>query len=300
MIRDITIGQYYLTDSVIHKLDPRVKVVCTFAYIISLFCFNQLSGYIIAAVFFLCVIKLSKVPFKFVVRGIKPVLFMLVFTAMLNLFWTSGGNVIVKFGIITITEEGIERTVFMALRLIFLIIGSSIMTLTTTPNQLTDAIEKLLKPLNRVKVPVHEVAMMMSIALRFIPILVEETDKILKDEKKFVGIYPEAALWPYYTKIRKFKPGAFHFAVKDDVPIIPVVINFRAPRGIQKWFNMKVRYVTVHIGKPIYANKDLPFNESVAELMERSHNIMVRMNHWFKVIDEGKVQAQEKLNDDII
>lgn len=180
MIRDITIGQYYLADSVIHKLDPRVKVVCTFAYIISLFCFNQLSGYIIAAVFFLCVIKLSKVPFKFVVRGIKPVLFMLVFTAMLNLFWTSGGNVIVKFGIITITEEGIERTVFMALRLIFLIIGSSIMTLTTTPNQLTDAIEKLLKPLNRVKVPVHEVAMMMSIALRFIPILVEETDKIMK------------------------------------------------------------------------------------------------------------------------
>lgn len=131
-------------------------------------------------------------------------------------------------------------------------------------------------------------------------VYVEETDKILKDEKKFVGIYPEAALWPYYTKIRKFKPGAFHFAVKDDVPIIPVIINFRAPRGIQKWFNMKVRYVTVHIGKPIYANKDLPFNESVTELMERSHNIMVRMNHWFKVIDEGKVQAQEKLNDDII
>lgn len=180
MIRDITIGQYYASDSVIHKLDPRVKVVCTFAYIISLFCFNQLSGYIIAAVFFWCIIKLSKVPFKFVIRGIKPILFMLVFTAMLNLFWTSGGNVLVKFGIITITEEGIERTVFMALRLVFLIIGSSIMTLATTPNQLTDAIEKLLKPLNRVKVPVHEVAMMMSIALRFIPILVEETDKIMK------------------------------------------------------------------------------------------------------------------------
>ena len=123
----------------------------------------------------------------------------------------------------------------------------------------------------------------------------KQTDKILKDEKKFVGIYPEAALWPYYTKIRKFKPGAFHFAVKDDVPIIPVVINFRAPRGIQKWFNMKVRYVTVHIGKPIYANKDLPFNESVAELMERSHTIMVRMNHWFKVIDEEKVQAEDGL-----
>ncbi len=180
MIRDITIGQYYASDSVIHKLDPRVKVVCTFAYIISLFCFKQLSGYIIAALFFWCIIKLSKVPLGFVVRGIKPVLFMLVFTAMLNLFWTSGGNVLVKFGIITITEEGIERTVFMALRLVFLIIGSSIMTLATTPNQLTDAIEKLLRPLNRIKVPVHEVAMMMSIALRFIPILVEETDKIMK------------------------------------------------------------------------------------------------------------------------
>ncbi len=180
MIRDITIGQYYASDSVIHKLDPRVKVVCTFAYIISLFCFSQLSGYIIAVLFFWGITKLSKVPFKFIVRGIKPILFMLVFTAMLNLFWTSGGNVLIKIGIITITEEGVKRTVFMALRLIFLIIGSSIMTLTTTPNQLTDAIEKLLKPLNKLKVPVHEIAMMMSIALRFIPILVEETDKIMK------------------------------------------------------------------------------------------------------------------------
>ena len=169
MIRDITIGQYYASDSVIHKLDPRVKVVCTFAYIISLFCFSQLSGYIIAVLFFWGITKLSKVPFKFIVRGIKPILFMLVFTAMLNLFWTSGGNVLIKIGIITITEEGVKRTVFMALRLIFLIIGSSIMTLTTTPNQLTDAIEKLLKPLNKLKVPVHEIAMMMSIALRFIP-----------------------------------------------------------------------------------------------------------------------------------
>ena len=176
MIRDITIGQYYETESIIHKLDPRVKVVCTFAYIISLFCFNQLSGYIIAAFFFWYITKLSKVPFKFIVRGIKPVLF----TAMLNLFWTSGEHILIKYGVITITAEGIKRTIFMALRLVFLIIGSSLMTLTTTPNQLTDAIENLLKPLGKLKLPVHEVAMMMSIALRFIPILVEETDKIMK------------------------------------------------------------------------------------------------------------------------
>ena len=180
MIRDITIGQYYETESIIHKLDPRVKVVCTFAYIISLFCFSQLSGYIIAALFFWCITKLSKVPFKFIVRGIKPILFMLVFTALLNLFWTSGEHILIKYGVITITAEGVKRTIFMALRLVFLIIGSSLMTLATTPNQLTDAIEKLLRPLNKLKVPVHEVAMMMSIALRFIPILVEETDKIMK------------------------------------------------------------------------------------------------------------------------
>ena len=130
-------------------------------------------------------------------------------------------------------------------------------------------------------------------------VYISETDKILKEEKKCVGIYPEAALWPYYTQIRKFKSGAFHFAVKNDVPIIPIVINFRAPRGIQKKLNMRVRYVTVHIGKPIYPNKELPFNESVTELTERSHNTMLRMNHWFKVIDEGRVKSQEKLNNEI-
>jgi len=205
MIRDITIGQYYASDSVIHKLDPRVKVVCTFAYIISLFCFNQLSGYIIAAFFFWYITKLSKVPFKFIVRGIKPVLFMLVFTAMLNLFWTSGGNVLIKFGIITITEEGIERTIFMALRLVFLIIGSSLMTLATTPNQLTDAIESLLKPLVYIKVPVHEVAMMMSIALRFIPILIEETDKIMKAQ---------------LARGADFESGSIIHRIKSIVPII--------------------------------------------------------------------------------
>lgn len=180
MLRDITIGQYYAAESVIHRLDPRVKVVATFVYIISLFCFDQLSGYIIAALFFGCMVKLSKVPFKFITRGIKPIVFMLVFTAALNLLWTSGEHILIKAGFITITVEGVKKMVFMALRLVFLIIGSSLMTLTTTPNQLTDAIESLFKPLNKVKVPVHEIAMMMSIALRFIPILVEETDKIMK------------------------------------------------------------------------------------------------------------------------
>ena len=166
MIRDITIGQYYATDSVIHRLDPRVKVVGTLAYLISLFCFNKFSGYIIAALFFAILVKISHVPFKFMVKGLKPIMFMLIFTAALNLFWTPGEVVLVKAWVFTITLEGVKRSVFM--------------TLTTTPNQLTDALEKLLKPLNKIKVPVHEIAMMMSIALRFIPILVDETDKIMK------------------------------------------------------------------------------------------------------------------------
>lgn len=180
MIRDITIGQYYQAESIIHKLDSRVKVIATLVYIISLFCFNNFSVYILAAAFFLCMVKLSKVPFKFVVKGLKPIMFMLIFTAALNLLWTSGEHVLFRVGAIVITIEGIKKMAFMALRLIFLIIGSSLMTLTTTPNQLTDAIEHLLNPLNYIKVPVHEVAMMMSIALRFIPILIEETDKIMK------------------------------------------------------------------------------------------------------------------------
>ena len=180
MIRDITIGQYYATDSVIHRLDPRVKVVGTLAYLISLFCFNKFSGYIIAALFFAILVKISHVPFKFMVKGLKPIMFMLIFTAALNLFWTPGEVVLVKAWVFTITLEGVKRSVFMALRLTFLIIGSSLMTLTTTPNQLTDALEKLLKPLNKIKVPVHEIAMMMSIALRFIPILTEELEKIMK------------------------------------------------------------------------------------------------------------------------
>lgn len=179
MIRDITIGQYYPADSVVHRLDPRMKIIGTLAYIISLFCFRSLLGYLVAILFFGIVLKLSKVPFRFVVKGLKPILFLLIFTAALNLLWTPG-HVLWKWGSLIISWEGIHKSVFMALRLIFLIIGSSLLTLTTTPNQLTDAIETLLAPLKCFHAPVHEVAMMMSIALRFIPILLEETDKIMK------------------------------------------------------------------------------------------------------------------------
>lgn len=180
MIRDITIGQYYPAQSQVHRLDPRVKIVCTLAFLVSLFLQNSILGYVVAFAFLAIVIRLSKVPVKFIVRGLKPIVILLLFTVLMNLFLTRNGNILFHYGILTITEGGLRTCVFMTVRLIFLVMGSSIMTFTTTPNSLTDGIEKLLHPLNRIHVPVHEIAMMMSIALRFIPILLEETDKIMK------------------------------------------------------------------------------------------------------------------------
>ncbi len=180
MIRDITIGQYYPANSVLHRLDPRVKIVGTLLFLISLFVQKSVLGYLVATVFLAGVIHLSKVPFRFIMKGLKPIMILLLITVGFNLFLNTGGKVLVHFWIFKITEAGVEISVYMAIRLIYLIAGSSLMTFTTTPNALTDGIEKLLRPLNKVKVPVHEVAMMMSIALRFIPILLEETDKIMK------------------------------------------------------------------------------------------------------------------------
>lgn len=179
MIRDITIGQYYPADSVIHRLDPRVKLIGTFFFIISLFVFDTLFGYIAVALFLIAVIRLSKVPFHFIVKGMKAIVFLLLFTMFFNIFFLPG-NTLFQLGFIRITDNGLRTAIFMGIRLTFLIIGSSLMTFTTTPNQLTDGLEKVMKPLNHIKVPVHEIAMMMSIALRFIPILLEETDKIMK------------------------------------------------------------------------------------------------------------------------
>ena len=179
MLRDITLGQYYPADSVIHKLDPRVKLFGTLIYIISLFVFKGLPAFILAAIFLVVLIKLSKVPFSYMVKGLKTIVLIMLFAAVFVLFLTPGTK-LVSFWIFTITYEGLKNAVVMMVRLMFLIIGTSLMTLTTTPNELTDGLEKALSPLKYIKVPVHEIAMMMSIALRFIPILIEETDKIMK------------------------------------------------------------------------------------------------------------------------
>ena len=179
MLRDITVGQYYPADSVIHKLDPRTKLFATLLFIISVFSFDGIVGFIVMTAFLFGVIALSKVPLSFMLRGLKAIMILLVIAGLFNLFLTPG-QVLWSIWKIHITREGLRNAVLMTIRMIYLIMGSSVMTLTTTPNQLTDGLEKALKPLQKINVPVHEIAMMMSIALRFIPILIEETDKIMK------------------------------------------------------------------------------------------------------------------------
>jgi len=168
MFDTITLGQYYQTDSLLHRLDPRVKLVGTFVYLISLFVVDSFAGYLLAGLFLAVMIMLSNVPFRYIVRGMKTIVFLLLITVVFNLFLTPG-EVIWQAGIFKITREGLTFAVKMAVRLSLLILGSSIMTLTTTPTQLTDALESLLRPLKKVHVPVHEIAMIM-----------EETDKIMK------------------------------------------------------------------------------------------------------------------------
>ncbi len=182
MIRDITIGQYYQTDSVIHRLDPRVKLAGTLLYIITLFFVDSIFAYAFATFALAMVIKLSKVPFAFIVRGMKAIVFLLLITIVFNMFLTPG-ETLFQLWILKLTKEGLRTAVFMGWRLCLLIIGSSLMTLTTTPNHLTDGLEKSLNMFNKIGVPIHEIAMMMSISLRFIPILIEETDKIMKAQK---------------------------------------------------------------------------------------------------------------------
>lgn len=179
MLRDITIGQYYPTGSFIHRMDPRVKLFGTLVFLISVFAYKGIVGFMVVTLFLASVIAISKVPFRYMIKGLRAIMILMLVTALFNLFLTPG-EVLLQLWKPKITKEGIASAVRMAIRLTYLILGTSLMTLTTTPNQLTDGLEKALKPLNRIHVPVHEIAMMMSIALRFIPILIEETDKIMK------------------------------------------------------------------------------------------------------------------------
>lgn len=180
MLSDITLGQYFPADSCIHKMDARIKILLSVAFMVVIFCINTAYGYAALFVFTMFMISMSKVPFTFVLKSIKPLMFFVVFTAILNILFTKSGQVLVHYGFITVTKDGLLNAAYMIIRIIFLIMGTSLLTYTTSPIELTDGMEKLLKPFSKIGLPSHELAMMMSIALRFIPTILEETDKIKK------------------------------------------------------------------------------------------------------------------------
>ncbi|SNX54403.1 energy-coupling factor transporter transmembrane component T [Thermoanaerobacterium sp. RBIITD] len=180
MFKNITIGQYIPGNTFIHRLDPRVKIILSIIFIVSLFIITNFSGYIFIVLFILASVYVSKIPLSYIFKGLKPILIILILTVGLNMFFTPGGTLLASIGPLKITSNGVRLALFMGLRLIFLIIGTSLLTLTTSPISLTDGIESLLNPFKRIGMPSHELAMMMTIALRFIPTLLEETDKIMK------------------------------------------------------------------------------------------------------------------------
>ena len=180
MLRDMTLGQFFPGNSPLHRMDPRVKILWTLFYIVLLFFVNQYAGFLLYGVFTLAVIKISDIRPRLVFSGLRPLLYLLLFTALLNVFMSGGETVLFRLWFLTATMEGVYAAGLMMLRLVFLIIGSSMLTFTTSPIVLTDGIEHLLRPFSRIGVPAHEIAMMMTIAIRFIPTILEETDKIMK------------------------------------------------------------------------------------------------------------------------
>ncbi len=180
MMKNITMGQYYPVDSWVHRLDPRTKILLTIAVIVAVFMVKTLMGYGLILGFMYLVSRLSNIPFKMLMKGVKPLRFILILTFLLNLFFNTGATMLIEWGFLKISYEGLSQALHYSLRLIFLVLGTSLMTLTTSPIALSDGIEMLLSPLKKLHFPAHELAMMMSIALRFIPTLMEEADKIMK------------------------------------------------------------------------------------------------------------------------
>ncbi len=211
MLKDITLGQYFPGNSVIHRLDPRTKLIALIVYIVVLFTAGSWLTYGIAFAFLAVCIAGSQIPVKAIVRGMKPLVFVLIFTGVLNLFFTGGERVLVSFWRITITMEGVTRAIFMVVRILMLISATFLLTYTTSPISLTDGLESLLSPLKKIRLPVHELAMMMCIALRFIPTLIEETDKIISAQK---------------ARGADFESGSLMKRVKALVPIlVPLFIS---------------------------------------------------------------------------
>ena len=211
MLKDITLGQFFPGNSAVHKLDPRTKLLALVGYIVALFMAKSWISYGVCLVFLAVTIGISTIPLKSIVKGMKPLAMILIFTGLLNLLFTGGDKVLLSLGPITVTQEGVIRAVLMVARILMLITGTFLLTYTTSPIALTDGLEALLSPLKKIKVPVHELSMMMCIALRFIPTLIEETDKIMSAQK---------------ARGADFESGSLMQRVKALVPIlVPLFIS---------------------------------------------------------------------------
>lgn len=269
MLRDITIGQYYPTESLVHRLDPRVKIAAVFLYIISLFVFSSFIGYIVVTLFLAAVIVLSRVPFPYIMKGLKPILFLLFFTAVFNIFGTPG-DIAVHWKFITITWQGLRKGIFMSMRLIYLIIGSSMLTYTTTPNKLTDGLETMLKPLEKIHVPVHDFAMMMSLALRFIPILLDEANRIMDAQSARGADFEEGSLWKRLRAMLSILVPLFISAIRRayDLAMAMEARCYRGGNGRTKMKPLKYRksdylaygVIVFYLVAVIVTTHFLPFN----------------------------------------
>lgn len=275
MLRDITIGQFYPADSVIHRLDPRVKLFATVLYMIALFSYKGIVGFGVITLFLFGVIALSKVPFSYIVKGLKAVVMLILITSFFNVLFTPGLHVIWKFSIFQITDAGISNAILMAVRLIYLIIGTSLMTLTTTPTRLTDGLEKALSPLARIKIPVHAIALMMSIALRFIPILMEETDKIMKAQM---------------ARGADFESGNLFRRIKNMVPILVPLFVSAFRRADDLALAMEARCYTGGDGrtklKPLRYTK----NDAIAYLISITFLAVVILLRIFMPLGSGWIE----------
>ena len=252
MLNDVTFGQYYPAQSFAHRLDPRLKLLMLIAYIVALFVAKTFYGLALCALFAVFAVFISKVPFGAVLRSVKGVIFLLAFTAVLNVFFHGGENVLVQWGVMRICLEGVLFAVFLMIRLAFLVIGSALLTLTTTPVSLTDGIESLLKPLTWIKFPVHALALIMSIALRFIPTLIDETNRIIAAQK---------------ARGADFESGNLFKRVKAMVPIlIPLLISaFR--RAEELGDAMDARCYTNSPNRTKYKKLTFTWRDGVAALV---------------------------------
>lgn len=245
MLNNITIGQFFPGNSFIHRLDPRTKLLATIALIIIIFLANGFAGLFVTAAFILIAASSTGIHLKYLMRGLKPIFFIIIFTFVLNLFFNAEGDVLVKLGFIKITTGGLKMSAFMAIRLILLVMGSQLLTLTTSPISLTDGLESLMNPLKKIKFPAHEIAMMMSIALRFIPTLMEEADKIMKAQKARGANFEQGGL---IQKAKNMVPllvplfvGAFRRA--DDLALAMEARCYRGGAGRTRMKQLKYKGV---------------------------------------------------------